>query len=98
MLAAEDGRIINMASTAGLKGYARVAAYCAAKHGVIGLTRALAAETKRTRRHRERRLSRLHRGHADAGRGDRECRARDRQVRSRRARASGQSFADAARS
>ena len=48
MIAAESGRIINLASTAGLKGYARVAAYCAAKHGVIGLTRALAAETKKT--------------------------------------------------
>ncbi|MBC8259359.1 MAG: SDR family oxidoreductase [SAR324 cluster bacterium] len=39
------GRIINIASTAGLKGYAYVSAYCAAKHGVIGLTRALALET-----------------------------------------------------
>jgi len=48
MLAAGDGRIINIASTAGLRGYTRVAAYCAAKHGVVGLTRALAAETKRT--------------------------------------------------
>ena len=48
MIAAGAGRIINIASTAGLKGYARVAAYCAAKHGVVGLTRALAAETKRT--------------------------------------------------
>ena len=38
------GRIINVASTAGLKGYAYVAAYCAAKHGVLGLTRALALE------------------------------------------------------
>lgn len=38
------GRIINVASTAGLKGYAYVAAYCAAKHGVIGMTRALAME------------------------------------------------------
>lgn len=38
------GRIVNVASTAGLKGYAYVAAYCAAKHGVIGLTRALALE------------------------------------------------------
>lgn len=47
MLAAGEGRIINMASMAGLKGYARVAAYCAAKHGVVGLTRALAAETSR---------------------------------------------------
>jgi len=38
------GRIINVASTASLKGYAYVAAYCAAKHGVLGLTRALALE------------------------------------------------------
>lgn len=48
MIAAGDGRIINIASTAGLRGYTRVAAYCAAKHGVVGLTRALAAETRRT--------------------------------------------------
>ena len=48
MIAAASGRIINIASTAGLHGYARVAAYCAAKHGVVGLTRALAAETART--------------------------------------------------
>ena len=40
-------RIVNIASTAGLKGYAYVAAYCAAKHGVIGLTRALALELAR---------------------------------------------------
>jgi NAD(P)-dependent dehydrogenase (short-subunit alcohol dehydrogenase family) len=39
------GRIINIASTAALKGYAYVSAYCAAKHGVLGLTRALALET-----------------------------------------------------
>lgn len=39
------GRIVNVASTAGLVGYAYVSAYCAAKHGVIGLTRALAQET-----------------------------------------------------
>ncbi len=38
------GRIINIASTAGLKGYAYVSAYTAAKHGVVGLTRALALE------------------------------------------------------
>jgi 3-hydroxybutyrate dehydrogenase len=37
-------RIVFIASTAGLKGYPYVAAYCAAKHGVIGLTRALAME------------------------------------------------------
>lgn len=42
------GRIINIASTAGLKGYAYVSAYCAAKHGVIGLTRALAMELATT--------------------------------------------------
>jgi NAD(P)-dependent dehydrogenase (short-subunit alcohol dehydrogenase family) len=48
MLSASSGRIINIASTAGLNGYARVAAYCAAKHGVVGLTRALAVETART--------------------------------------------------
>jgi NAD(P)-dependent dehydrogenase (short-subunit alcohol dehydrogenase family) len=38
------GRIINIASTAGLTGYPYVAAYCAAKHGVVGLTRAVARE------------------------------------------------------
>jgi NAD(P)-dependent dehydrogenase (short-subunit alcohol dehydrogenase family) len=38
------GRIIFIASTAGLKGYAYAAPYCAAKHGVVGLARALAAE------------------------------------------------------
>jgi NAD(P)-dependent dehydrogenase (short-subunit alcohol dehydrogenase family) len=38
------GRIVNIASTASLKGYAYVSAYCAAKHGVLGLTRALAQE------------------------------------------------------
>lgn len=40
----QGGRIINIASTAGLTGYAYVSAYCAAKHGVVGLTRALALE------------------------------------------------------
>jgi NAD(P)-dependent dehydrogenase (short-subunit alcohol dehydrogenase family) len=44
MLQAGWGRIVNVASTAGLTGYAYVAAYCAAKHGVIGLTKALALE------------------------------------------------------
>ena len=37
-------RVVFIASTAGLKGYAYVAAYCAAKHGVVGLARALAME------------------------------------------------------
>ncbi|CAL94550.1 SDR family NAD(P)-dependent oxidoreductase [Azoarcus olearius] len=44
MQATRWGRIVNIASTAGLVGYAYVSAYCAAKHGVIGLTRALALE------------------------------------------------------
>lgn len=44
MLAAARGRIVNIASTAGQRGYAYVAAYAAAKHGVIGLTRSLALE------------------------------------------------------
>jgi 3-hydroxybutyrate dehydrogenase len=38
------GRIVNIASTAGLKGYPYVSAYCAAKHALVGLTRALAVE------------------------------------------------------
>ena len=49
LLAAEDGRIVTIASTAGLKGYAYSAPYVAAKHGAIGLTRALAQELARTR-------------------------------------------------
>lgn len=44
MLTSGWGRIVNVASTAGLKGYRYVSAYCAAKHGVIGLTRSLALE------------------------------------------------------
>lgn len=38
------GRIVFVASTAGLKGYGYIAAYSASKHGVIGLMRTLAAE------------------------------------------------------
>lgn len=44
MLQRDFGRIVNIASTAGLKGYPYVSAYSAAKHGVIGLTRSLALE------------------------------------------------------
>jgi len=47
MLTAGFGRIVNVASTAGLVGYPYVSAYCASKHGVIGLTRAVALETAR---------------------------------------------------
>jgi NAD(P)-dependent dehydrogenase (short-subunit alcohol dehydrogenase family) len=45
MLQARAGRIVTVASTAALKGYSHTAAYCAAKHGALGLTRALAVET-----------------------------------------------------
>lgn len=38
------GRIVNVASTAALKGYAYTAAYCASKHGLLGMTRAIARE------------------------------------------------------
>jgi NAD(P)-dependent dehydrogenase (short-subunit alcohol dehydrogenase family) len=41
------GRIIQVASTAGLMGYPYVTAYVAAKHGLVGLTRALALELAR---------------------------------------------------
>jgi len=47
MLERQWGRIVNVASTAGLVGYAYVSAYCAAKHGVVGLTRSLALEVAR---------------------------------------------------
>jgi NAD(P)-dependent dehydrogenase (short-subunit alcohol dehydrogenase family) len=49
MLERDNGRIVNVASTAGLTGYAYCTAYCAAKHGVVGFTRALALEVARTR-------------------------------------------------
>ena len=48
LLEAEAGRIVTIASTAGLKGYAYSAPYVAAKHGAIGLMRALAAELAKT--------------------------------------------------
>jgi 3-hydroxybutyrate dehydrogenase len=43
------GRIVAVASTAGLKGYAYVSAYAAAKHAVVGLVRSLALELASTR-------------------------------------------------
>ena len=48
MTARKQGRIVFVASTAGLKGYAYVAPYVAAKHGVVGLMRALAVETAKS--------------------------------------------------
>ena len=47
MVEAGRGRIVNVASVSGLKAYQMVAAYTASKHGLIGLTRAVAAETAR---------------------------------------------------
>jgi NAD(P)-dependent dehydrogenase (short-subunit alcohol dehydrogenase family) len=46
MRARRSGRIINIASIAGRQGTAELSAYCAAKHGVVGLTRALAEELR----------------------------------------------------
>ena len=48
MVERRHGRVIAIASTAGLKGYAYVSAYSAAKHAVIGLVRSLALETARS--------------------------------------------------
>ena len=42
------GRVVAIASTAGVKGYPYVSAYCAAKHAVVGFVRSLALETART--------------------------------------------------
>lgn len=47
MLEQGGGCIVNVASVAGLHGAPYISAYCAAKHGVVGLTRALAAEFAR---------------------------------------------------
>lgn len=49
LLAAEQARVVTIASTAGLKGYPFTAPYVAAKHGAIGFTRALAIEYAKTR-------------------------------------------------
>jgi NAD(P)-dependent dehydrogenase (short-subunit alcohol dehydrogenase family) len=49
MLERGDGRIVNIASTSGLRGYRNTTAYTASKHGLVGFTRALAAEVARTR-------------------------------------------------
>jgi NAD(P)-dependent dehydrogenase (short-subunit alcohol dehydrogenase family) len=48
MRAHDTGRIVNIASTASLKGYAYVSAYVASKHALLGLTRSLALELART--------------------------------------------------
>ena len=48
MIEAGFGRIINVASNAGLSGYGYSVAYCAAKHAMVGMTRALAVDLART--------------------------------------------------
>lgn len=48
MVARGSGRLIAIASTAGLRGYGYVSAYVAAKHAVLGLVRSLALETARS--------------------------------------------------
>jgi len=47
MTEAKYGRIVAIASTAGLKGYRYTSAYCASKHAVVGLVKSLALETAR---------------------------------------------------
>ena len=80
MLAARRGRIVNIASTAGLVGGKYIAAYAAAKHGVVGLTRALATELAAKGHHGERALPGVHRV------GDARPHARPRSWRRRAAR------------
>jgi NAD(P)-dependent dehydrogenase (short-subunit alcohol dehydrogenase family) len=48
MIEAGWGRVVNLASNAGLTGYAYSAAYCASKHAMIGMTRAIAMEIARS--------------------------------------------------
>ncbi len=48
MVARKSGRIVAVASTAGLKGYGYVSAYVTSKHAVVGLVRSLAVETAKT--------------------------------------------------
>ena len=48
MIQRNSGRIVVVASNAGLTGYAYTSAYCASKHAVVGLVRAVAAEIART--------------------------------------------------
>ncbi len=48
MIARGWGRVVNVASNAGLTGYAYSTAYCASKHALVGMTRAIAMEVART--------------------------------------------------
>ena len=71
MLAAGWGRIVNIASMAGLKGYGYVSAYCASKHAVVGLTRVSGDGIREQGHHRQCGVSRIH--------GDRYGEERDRE-------------------
>ncbi len=73
MKARNWGRIINIASTHGLVASAQKAAYVAAKHGILGLTKVVALETATTGHHLQRDLSRLG---ADAARAEADRRSR----------------------
>jgi NAD(P)-dependent dehydrogenase (short-subunit alcohol dehydrogenase family) len=48
MVAAGWGRVINLASNAGVSGYGYSAAYCASKHALVGFTRAMAVDLAKT--------------------------------------------------
>lgn len=48
MVSRRSGRVIAIASIAGVKGFGYVSAYCAAKHAVVGLVRSLAIETAKS--------------------------------------------------
>ena len=48
MIERKSGRIVAIASVAGVRGYGYVSAYCTAKHAVVGLVRSLAVETAKT--------------------------------------------------
>ncbi len=61
MLQAGFGRIVNIASTASLKGYRYVSAYVAAKHGLLGSDPSAGTGSRRYRRYGQCRVSRLHR-------------------------------------
>ena len=67
MVKAGHGRIVNIASTAAKKGFKYTAAYCASKHALLGLTRALALELAPEGRHHQRGVPRVD-GHRHARR------------------------------
>ena len=46
MIAQKHGKIVNIASTSSVQGYSQQSAYCASKHGLLGLARCLAIEAK----------------------------------------------------